>query len=123
MVAARGLSRQLTTIRFLSGSVLDVAENRAGFLEAIAAAANACAQENGAQSVLLGGAPFAGAPRELAGRVAVPLFDGLASAIEEAMRAPSRSRADVVPGGLPQKTMTGVAEPLARRISEFLGRG
>ncbi len=123
MVAARGLSGQLTTIRFLGGSVLEVAEHRAAFLEAIAAAANACAQDNGAQSVLLGGAPFAGVPRELAGRVAVPLFDGLASAIEEAMRAPS-ARADAVSSDAAlRKAMPGVAGPLARRIREFLGRG
>jgi Asp/Glu/hydantoin racemase len=124
MVAARGLSGQLTTIRFLGGSVLDVAERRAGFLEAITAAANACAEENGAQGVLLGGAPFAGVPRELAGRVAVPLFDGLTSAIEEAMRAPPGARADgpSSDAGL-RKAMPGVAGPLAERIDEFLRRG
>ena len=123
MVGASGLSGQLTTIRFLSGSVLDIAERRADFLEAIAAVANACVQENGAQAVLLGGAPFAGVPRELAGRVAAPLFDGLSSAIEEAIRAPSQARAAAAPpDGAPGKAMAGVAEPLARCIGEFLGR-
>jgi len=124
MVAARGLSGQLAAIRFLQGSVLDVAADRAGFLEAMAAAANACAQDSGAQSVLFGGAPFAGAGRDLAGRVAVPLFDGLTSAIEEAMRTPLNAQAAApAPDATPPKAMPGVAEPLAGRIREFLGRG
>jgi len=122
MVAARGLSGQLAAIRFLNGSVLDVAADRAGFLEAMAAAANACAQESGAQRVLFGGAPFAGIGRDLAGRVAVPLFDGLTSAIEEAMRTPLSTRGAAAPDATPRKAMPGVAEPLAGRIRDFLGR-
>jgi Asp/Glu/hydantoin racemase len=124
MVAARGLSGQLAAIRFLSGSVLDVAADRAGFLEAMAAAANACAQESGAQSVLFGGAPFAGVGRELAGRVAVPLFDGLTAAIEEAMRAPLSTRGDAAAlDATPRKAMPGVSQQLAERIRDFLRRG
>ena len=58
------------------------------FADKMAAAANACARESGREAVLFGGAPFAGVARELAGRVEVPIFDGLTSAVHDAMQAP-----------------------------------
>jgi Asp/Glu/hydantoin racemase len=124
MVAASGLSGQLAAIRFLSGSVLDLAANRSGYIDAMAAAANACAAENGAQSVLFGGAPFAGVAGELAGRVAVPVVDGLASAIEEAMRAPAKAAGSNPPSSAgPRKAISGVSPLLAEHIQEFIARG
>jgi allantoin racemase len=123
MIDARGWRRQCVAIRFLAGTVLDVSRERAQFMEAMAAAARDCVRETGTEAVLFGGAPFAGAARELAGRLAIPVFDGLASAIEDAMRAPMRGTAVPAPkAGNVEKASVGVAEPLATRIHAFLSR-
>lgn len=123
MATACGLADRFVAIRFLRGGVLDVAADRAAFTDALIVAANACAIENGAECVLFGGAPFAGLAHELAGRVAVPLVDGLASALRDAMAAP-RHRLESAPAGAPLRKPTArVSEALAGRIGEFLARG
>ena len=121
MVVAEGLAAQCVGIRFLDGSVLDVAAQRPRFLDAMAAAANGCRNDHGAQAVLFGGAPFAGAGRDLAGRVAAPVFDGLSSALEAALQAPATvSRGDRGRMAISRKPSTGVEEPLSARIHAFL---
>ena len=121
MVAACGLSHQLSAIRFLEGGVLDIAADRARFCDAMAAAAAACATEDGAEAVLFGGAPFAGVGRELAGRAIVPLVDGLTSAIADAVDAMSNLDPAYVRAGR-AKAISGVSRALADSISEFLAR-
>ena len=66
--ASLGLSHRLVGIRFLASSVLGLAQDRKELAGDLAALANACAREDGAESVLFGGAPFAGIGRELAAR-------------------------------------------------------
>ena len=119
MIAACGLSRQLAAIHFLNAGVLDVAGDRAAFSDALVAAANSCVKESGAESILLGGAPFAGVSRELAGRVIVPVFDGLASAMQDALAASPIAAVDGAPHATAaRKAMTRIAPSLAERIDE-----
>jgi allantoin racemase len=120
MVAACGLSRQLAAIRFLNASVFDIASDRAAFHEALVAAAYSSAKESGAESVLFGGAPFAGVSRALADRITVPVFDGLASALRDAMSA--SPVAATWSDASPRKAMVRVAQPLAEHIDDFLKR-
>lgn len=79
----------------------------------VVAAANALADEDGAEAVVICGAAVAGIARRLGGAVRVPLFDGVASAVREAeslVRAGYRKPARV-PG--PISRVTGVAPELA----------
>lgn len=123
MIAACGLSRQLAAIHFLNARVLDVVSDRATFSDALVAAANSCVKESAAESVLFGGAPFAGVSRELASRIAVPIFDGLASAMQDALAASPIAAADGgSPAGSPRKAMLRIAPSLAERIDDFLKR-
>ncbi|WP_158817995.1 aspartate/glutamate racemase family protein [Methylocapsa sp. S129] len=123
MVVAEGLSNQLTAIRFLSAAVLDVAADRALFSDALVSAAHACVTEGGAQSILFGGAPFAGIAHDLADRIAAPVFDGLASAMRDAMEAPPLSApAGVMASATPRKANVRVSQQLAERIHDFLSR-
>jgi allantoin racemase len=121
-VAALGLSNQLVATRFLKGAVLDVAKDRAAFSNALVALANACVEENGAQAILLGGAPFAGMSADLAGRIVVPVFDGLACALQNALGAasgPAATRATTSA----RKAIVGIPPTLAQSIRDYLSRG
>jgi allantoin racemase len=123
IVASYDLSRQLAAIHFLNAGVLDVASDRTAFSGALIAAANACAKESGADSILFGGAPFAGVSRDLADRIAVPVFDGLASAMQDALAgAPTVAADGASPAGSPRKAMLRIAPSLAERIDDFLKR-
>jgi allantoin racemase len=123
MVAAYGLSRQLAAIHFLNARVLDIASNRAAFSDALVAAANSCAKESGAESILFGGAPFAGVSRDLATHITVPVFDGLANAMQDALAASPIAAVDAAsPAAAPRKAMVRIAPPLAERIDDFLKR-
>ena len=90
MARTSGLATSLLEIRFLSGSVLDIAGDPGAYRDAVVDAVNACARNLGAEAVLLGGAPFAGATRRLSDRCVVPVYDGLTCAIEDALTADAK---------------------------------
>jgi allantoin racemase len=119
-VAGQGLSNQLVAIRFLEGAVLEVARDRGAFSEALVGLANACVKENGAEAILLGGAPFAGMSVELAARIVVPVFDGLASAMQNALGAAPRAQVGRAMVASAHKSIVGVSPPLAQSIHHFL---
>lgn len=80
-VAGLGLGAQLVGIEFLPAGVRDVAAAPERFFDAILAEAEAL-HHRGAAAVLLGGAPFSGLAKLLSERSALPLVDGLTSAVE-----------------------------------------
>ena len=86
-IARLGLSRQLVSLRFLPHTVVDAIRDRDRVLAAAAGACDACIGSDGAQAVLLGGAPFAGAGSEIDRRSAVPVIDGVAAAVRSAIAA------------------------------------
>ena len=65
MAGTHGASGRLVALRFLGISVLDAARDRAALEHAVFDAVHECVSQDGAEAVLLGGAPFAG----LAGRL------------------------------------------------------
>ena len=90
MALALGSANSLVEIRFLSGGVLDIARDPRAYTDAVVEAVNDCARNRGAQAVLLGGAPFAGAARRLSDRCVVPVYEGLACAIDDALSADAK---------------------------------
>jgi allantoin racemase len=121
-VAILGLSDQLASIRFLGASVLDIAQDRAAVFDALTAAADSCVKRDGAQGVLFGGAPFAGIGGALADRIGVPIFDGLTSAIQDAMAVSSPAPIAAPTSAAAGKAMIGLSPALAQRIQDHLQR-
>nr|WP_284701052.1 aspartate/glutamate racemase family protein [Rhodoplanes tepidamans] len=120
--ATAGVADRLAAIRFLDGSVLDLAHDRLQFLDAMVDAAAACVAQDGAEAVLFGGAPFAGVGRDLAGRIAVPVLEGLTCAMQEALALPLiEPPAPPTPSpDLPAKPNVGLSSALAGLIHGLL---
>ncbi|MGU3496746.1 aspartate/glutamate racemase family protein [Xanthobacteraceae bacterium A53D] len=114
-----GAADQLVALRLLEASVLDVAADRAGFLSAMAEAADQCAAD-GAQAVLFGGAPFAGIGTALAGRVDVPILDGLTCAVEDALAAPGHAPPQQPATPAAGKSRPGISPALSLLIDAAL---
>lgn len=82
-----GLGGQLVRLDFLACGVLDLAADPDAHADAILARVAACARQDGAEAVLLAGAPFSGLAADLAPRAAVPLVDGLTAGIRRLLAA------------------------------------
>ena len=88
-VTQRGLAGYLSDIRYLDADIPDVAENPLAFIAEIEAEAQIAAA-NGAQALLLGGAPFAGLGQHA--RACIPVIDGLSAALEVASQSAAPAR-------------------------------
>ena len=79
--AALGLSGQLAGVRFLPFSIAELIGDRHAKRDAIAAAVRACAKEDRAEAILLGGAPFAGLAASLAEETGAAVLDGVEASV------------------------------------------
>jgi Asp/Glu/hydantoin racemase len=80
-VASLGLSGQLAGVCFLPFSIVELIGDRQARRGAIAAAVRACAEEERAEAVLLGGAPFAGLAASLAKETGAAVLDGVEASV------------------------------------------
>ena len=80
-VAALGLASRLAAVLTVAPSGAEIAADPDRALAALADAANACATDHGADTVILGGAGLAGLAERLAPSVRVPLIDSVAAAV------------------------------------------
>jgi allantoin racemase len=83
-VASHGLSSRLASVRTVAPTGADIARNPKAALALLAKGCNACAEKDGAEIVILGGAGLAGLAARLKAHVDVPLLDGVACAISMA---------------------------------------
>ncbi len=78
----RGRShRRRTGVRFLPFSIPELIADRQAKRDAITAAVRACAEEDRAEAVLLGGAPFAGLAASLAEETGAAVLDGVEASV------------------------------------------
>jgi Asp/Glu/hydantoin racemase len=80
-VAANGLASRLASVRSLQEPLRDIGsvqQDHAARLEQMSLAA---VQQDGADVIIVAGAPLAGLARSLKGRIPVPVVDGVSSAI------------------------------------------
>lgn len=117
-----GLSSRLASIRSLTesfGPVADVAERKC---EALAGLCEATAAEDGADVIILAGAPLAGLAQRIAHRVSVPLVEQVAAGIAQ---AETLARLSMVKGGPPRRTAPkfsqGLPAALAARMEHANG--
>jgi Asp/Glu/hydantoin racemase len=83
-VHACGLSDRLASIRFLDAPLRDVGSVQSDHEAALQALCARAVDEDGADVVILAGAPLAGLARGIRDRIPVPLVDGVSSAVRHA---------------------------------------
>jgi len=119
-VAYNGLDQRLAGIRLLDGAFADIAdvqEEKEALLVDLACRA---VREDGADVVVLAGAPLAGLASAVADRVPVPVVDGVGAAVKQAEALvalqPRKATAGTFrkPGGKPSE---GLTPALARWLS------
>jgi allantoin racemase len=116
-VEYNGLTSRLASIRCLAGGFRDIASVQEEKVDALVEACCATAKEDEADVIILGGAPLAGLAAKIAGRVPVPLVDGVAAAVRQAEVLASLQPRKATAGTFRRpdsKPITGVPDPLAR---------
>lgn len=83
-VQAYGLADRLASIRALDEPLADIGRVQDDQGERLVALAERCVREDGADVIVLAGAPLAGLARSLQGRLPVPAVDGVSSAVRHA---------------------------------------
>ena len=114
-VAAQGMSPRLASVRTVAPTGADIARNPKAAMALLARGCSACAREDGADVVILGGAGLAGLAAKLRAAVDVPLLDGVACAISmaEALAKQKPGRAGAPPAPVES---VGLSKGLAKLI-------
>lgn len=120
-VQANGLEGRLASIRGLDETLADIGNVQGEQGERLVALAERCVADDGADVIVLAGAPLAGLARSLAGRLPVPVVDGVSSAVRHAQTLvalqPGRaSRGSFAPPPVkPNRGLPPAIEALLRR--------
>jgi Asp/Glu/hydantoin racemase len=83
-VDAAGLLPRLASIRALDEPLADIGRVQDSQGDRLVSLAERCVHEDGAEVIVLAGAPLAGLARSLQGRLPVPCVDGVSSAVRHA---------------------------------------
>jgi len=84
VVEAYGFGSRLASIRALDRPLTTIGGVQDEHAQALQALARKAVDEDGAEVIVLAGAPLAGLARSLAGRLPVPVVDGVSSAVRHA---------------------------------------
>ncbi|MEO8283244.1 MAG: aspartate/glutamate racemase family protein [Pseudarthrobacter sp.] len=79
-----GLARRLASIRSINESLNSIGSVQQDFKETLLALSRQAVAQDGADVVILAGAPLAGLARELRGQIPVPVVDGISAGIRMA---------------------------------------
>ncbi|MFP5368551.1 MAG: aspartate/glutamate racemase family protein, partial [Actinomycetes bacterium] len=110
-----GLAGRLASIRSINETLNSIGSGQQDFKETLLALSRQAVAEDGADVVILAGAPLAGLARELAGEIPVPVVDGISAGIRMAEAVaglqfgPHRAGAFAPP---PAKGRSGLSENL-----------
>lgn len=113
-VATLGLSGQLAAIRTIAPTGDQIAQDPDAALALLADAGTACAREDGADVVILGGAALAGLAQRVQPRVPVPLLCSVATGAKAVIAAAQAGRR--VPASAPWLASTGLSPQLAKLL-------
>jgi allantoin racemase len=113
VVEGYGLGSRLASIRALDRSIRDIGGVQDEHAAELKALCRAAIDEDGAEALILAGAPLAGLARRIAGELPVPLVDPIAAAVRQAETA--RAGSFTPP---PRKANAGLPESLRRLLGD-----
>ncbi|MEP6557430.1 MAG: aspartate/glutamate racemase family protein [Burkholderiales bacterium] len=115
-----GLQSRLASIRGLDEPLADIGNVQGSQGERLIALAERCVDEDGADVIVLAGAPLAGLARSLRGRLPVPSVDGVSSAVRHAESLAALQPGKAVRGSFaapPIKPNQGLSPALERLLA------
>lgn len=120
-VHSYGLTSRLASIRALDEPLADVGRVQTDQGERLVLLAEACVRHDGADVIVLAGAPLAGLARSIQSRLPVPAVDGVSSAVRQAevlVRSKPRTPTAGSFAAPPVKPHRGLDPPLARLLEQ-----
>jgi len=120
VVQANGLAGRLASIRALDQPLADIGAVQQDHSARLQALCERAVDEDGADAIILAGAPLAGLARGLRGRLPVPVVDGVSSAVCHAqslvtLQPGAARRGSFAPP--PAKANKGLPDALARALA------
>lgn len=118
-IAWHGLTGRLASIRMLDAKVADVGQVQAENENLLVDLADRAVREDGAEVVILAGAPLAGLASRVRDRIAVPVVEGVAASVKMAEGLIALQPRKAVAGSFRQpaaKSATGLPDALTRLI-------
>ncbi len=125
-VQSYGLEGRLASIRGLDEPLQDIGNVQGNQGERLVALAERCVAEDGADVIVLAGAPLAGLARSLRGRLPVPMVDGVSSAVRHAESLVALQPGTARGGSYappPIKPHAGLSPAMARLLERKTGDG
>ena len=119
VVEANGLVGRLASIRALDRPLAGIGSVQDDHLEALRALCERAVAEDGAEVIVLAGAPLAGLARALHGQLPVPVVDGVSSAVRHAETLVALQPGKAVRGSFappPTKPNQGLPAAMARLL-------
>ncbi|QHJ00503.1 Asp/Glu/hydantoin racemase [Xylophilus rhododendri] len=120
VVEWHGLQQRLASIRALDRPLASIGAVQADHGERLKALCEQVVAEDGAEVIILAGAPLAGLARSLRGQLPVPVVEGVSSAVRHAVSMvalqPGRARSGSF-APPPQKAHQGLPEAIARLLA------
>lgn len=115
-----GLSSRLASIRGLDETLTDIGNVQGTQSERLVQLAHRCVREDGADVIVLAGAPLAGLARLIAGQITVPVVDGVSSAVRHAETLAKMNAGTARTGSFaapPIKENKGLSAPVAALLA------
>ena len=119
VVEANGLIGRLASIRALDRPLASIGNVQADHAEALRELCERAVSEDGAEVIVLAGAPLAGLARALHGQLPVPVVDGVSSAVRHAETLVALQPGKAAMGSFappPAKPHRGLPEAIARLL-------
>ena len=124
VVESHGLQGRLASIRALDRQLADIGAVQTDHAEALRQLCETVVREDGAEVIILAGAPLAGLARSLRGQLPVPVVEGVSSAVRHAVSLvalqPGKARAGSF-APPPVKPHRGLPEGIARLLGGHPG--
>jgi len=123
-VEQNGLIGRLASIRSLDQPLRDIGAVQSDHAARLRELCTAVVEEDGADAIILGGAPLAGLARSIAGEIPVPVVDGVSSAVKHAETLVELRPGTARVGSFaapPTKANAGLPEPLRELLRRASG--
>ena len=120
VVEANGLIGRLASIRALDRPLASIGNVQDEHADALRALCERAVREDGAEVIVLAGAPLAGLARSLRGQLPVPVVDGVSSAVRHAETLIALQPGKAIEGSFappPVKPNAGLPESIAKLLA------